>query len=229
MWTRILLKPFWVRALASAGVLAIVEVADWCARGLPADPHESSLSWLFTLVGRVVALAIFGVLVAAFTSTSNGILTNALTGLDPAQRSAAVAASFRGPVPVDAPVRDAAIRVAWRRLQSARFWRVLWLVLLGLGTLSWLMPRFVWKQGTPGWDIDDWINFAIVLCFTVAAWYVSLSVKHRLQTLGPTQIQSPFGTATSFAPGWYLDPHDRNLMRYFDGRMWTSSTHPRSH
>jgi hypothetical protein len=101
--------------------------------GLATDPHES---WLSALAWNVAGILLFGLLVAAFTSNSHRAYAYALAGLDPAQRAAAVDASFRGPVPVDAPVRDAAIRVAGRRLQSARFWRVLWLVLLCLIILS---------------------------------------------------------------------------------------------
>jgi Protein of unknown function (DUF2510) len=29
-------------------------------------------------------------------------------------------------------------------------------------------------------------------------------------------------------PGWYPDHGNPNLMRYFDGREWTSSTQPRN-
>jgi Protein of unknown function (DUF2510) len=231
MWIRIVLKPWWVRALVLAGVYALFDAVYDCANWLGGyhiadDPYHN----VFTLAGHVAGIAIFGLLVAAFTSNSHLAYTYALAGLDPAQRSAAVDASFRGPVPTDAPIRDAAIRVAGRRLQSARLWRVLWLVVLICAHVFSPVWEFVWKTGTyddlhPG----DWISFALVLCLTVAAWYVSISAKHRLQMLRQTQAQSPFGTATSSAPGWYLDRHDGNLVRYFDGRMWTSSTHPRSH
>jgi hypothetical protein len=35
------------------------------------------------------------------------------------------------------------------------------------------------------------------------------------------------GTPSAPAPGWYPDPNDSSRMRYFDGRVWTSSTQPR--
>jgi hypothetical protein len=150
--------------------------------GLATDPHES---WLSALAWNVAGILLFGLLVAAFTSNSHRAYAYALAGLDPAQRAAAVDASFRGPVPVDAPVRDAAIRVAGRRLQSARFWRVLWLVLLCLLILS---AGAGLAQGTwpSAWEADDWFNFAVILFFTVAAWHASLSARDCLQILRQT-------------------------------------------
>lgn len=41
------------------------------------------------------------------------------------------------------------------------------------------------------------------------------------------QPQSPAYQQTGPAPGWYPDARDPGLMRYFDGRVWTSSTSPR--
>ncbi len=35
--------------------------------------------------------------------------------------------------------------------------------------------------------------------------------------------------ATSgLTPGWYPDQQDMNMMRYFDGRVWTAKTQPRA-
>lgn len=174
MWTRIMLKPWWARALAAAGVYAIGVAAVWCAHGLAASPHQA---WLSTPAGQAVSIVFVGLLVAALTSSSHNACTNALAGLDPAQRSAAIDASFRGPVPVDAPVRDAATRIAGRRLYSARSWRVM-LVLIVL-TACVPLARGAW----PSWGPEGWLYFAVILGFTVAAWYEWLSSKHRLQTL----------------------------------------------
>ncbi len=74
--------------------------------------------------GQVAGIVIFGLVVAALTGNSHRAYTYGLVRRDPAQRTAAVDASFRGPVPVDAPVRDAAIRITGRRLRLARFWLV---------------------------------------------------------------------------------------------------------
>jgi hypothetical protein len=186
MWTRIVLKPWWARALAWAGVYAILNTAGWCADGLAAGAYQS---WFSTLAWHVASIVIFGLVVAAFTSNAHRAYTNALACLDPAQRSAAIDASFRGPFPVDAPVRDAAIRVGQLRLESARFWRVMWLVLLcwvvGWQALFAIGPHF-WNRFWNEWDPDHLTGFAVCLFATVAAWYVSLSVMHRLQTLRRT-------------------------------------------
>lgn len=227
MWTRMLLQPWWVRGLAVAGVFAVLGIVSWCANWMAGDAKWPGLP---AFAGQVVGFAIFSLLVAACTGSSHRAFTYSLAGLDPAQRSATVHASFGGAVPVDARVRDAAIRVTERRLRLARFWRVIWLIPVGSYVLSlviWMLRSQVrfWSQAS-GFSAGDWFTFAVVLCFTVAAWHAAISAKHRLQTLRQTQIQSPFGTATSFVPGWYPDPHDGNLMRYFDGRMWTSSTRP---
>jgi hypothetical protein len=191
MWTRIVLMPFWARVLAAAGVFALLKAVDWCAHGLAADAQSP---WWVPVVGIVLGMVVFGVLVAAFTDNSHLAFNNALAGLDPAQRSAAVGVSFRGPVPVDAPVRDAAIRVAQRRLQSALFWKAICLALLciaGLCVIAGLANETLpsgwvhehWTTLPSGYLLGSLIDAAVILCFTAAAWYVSLSVKRRLQAL----------------------------------------------
>ena len=42
----------------------------------------------------------------------------------------------------------------------------------------------------------------------------------------PVVHQQPVAT-TGLAPGWYPDQQDMNMMRYFDGRVWTAQTEPR--
>jgi Protein of unknown function (DUF2510) len=48
----------------------------------------------------------------------------------------------------------------------------------------------------------------------------------------PPVFQQPVAqqpTATSgLAPGWYPDQNESNLVRYYDGRVWTSQTQPRN-
>lgn len=178
VWTRILLMPWWARASVTAGVNAILLIPAWLIHGLGRDQHES---WLYALMVQVGGIVIFGLLVAALTHNSHQAYTNALAGLDPAQRSAALHASFHGSVPVDVRVRDAVIRVNWRRLHVARFWRVFWLVPLVLVAL-------VGPQGMRSdFDAADWFNFAVVLGFAVGAWSVSIAVKRSLEKLGQTQ------------------------------------------
>ncbi len=187
MWTRILLQPSWVRGLAVAGVYAIAAAVSWCASWLAGDAQWPGLS---AFAGQVAGIIIFGLVVAVLTTSSHRAYAIDLAGLDPARRSAAVDASFHGPVPADASVRDAAIGVTERRLRRARFWRVMWLIGVGMGVLSlviWIFRSEVslWRQAA-AWDPGDWINFAIILGFAVGAWYASISAKHRLQTLRQT-------------------------------------------
>jgi hypothetical protein len=40
-------------------------------------------------------------------------------------------------------------------------------------------------------------------------------------------VQQPVQNS-GLAPGWYPDQNDPNSIRYFDGRVWTSSTRPRT-
>jgi len=107
---------------------------------------------------------------------------------------------------VDAPVRNAAIRVAVRRLQSARFWRVIWLVLVGLTAFANGVGLALGtiRLSPVHWNVDDLASlafiFAVFVGIPVAVCYASLRAKHRLQMLGQPQIQPSFGTATSSAP-----------------------------
>jgi len=186
MWTRFLLLPWWTRALLTAGVYAIQVTADWLAADLPQN-------FLSQLLWDAAIMVIFGLVVAANTANSHRIYADALAGLDPAQRSVAVRASFRGPVPADGFVRVAAIRISERRLYLARFWRVMWLVVVCLGLGFFALGRYL--NGTSGWQADDWIGEAIVLCVAVTAWYVFLRIGPRLQTLRYTGAFAAMGVA----------------------------------
>lgn len=178
MWIRFLLKSFWVRALAAAGVFALVVVAYWCAHKLASNPHNPHQSWVVALTGRVAVIVIVGLLVAAFTGGSHRVYAHAVAGLDTAQRSAAIAASVRGPVPVDAPVRDAAIRIAGERRASALRWRPWSTVLLGLAAFDLMVdPWLIGSKST------NWTDLVFILCFAAGTWCVSLSARRRLQTL----------------------------------------------
>ncbi len=43
----------------------------------------------------------------------------------------------------------------------------------------------------------------------------------------PVVQQQPVVTS-GLAPGWYPDQQEPNMMRYFDGRVWTAQTQPRA-
>jgi Protein of unknown function (DUF2510) len=47
------------------------------------------------------------------------------------------------------------------------------------------------------------------------------------RTVVQQPVQQPVVTS-GLAPGWYPDQNDSNLMRYFDGRVWTPQTQPRN-
>jgi hypothetical protein len=169
-----MLKPWWARALTSVAVLAVVVAAGWWAHGLAAYPHRS---WLFSLAQHIAIIVISALLVATLTGRSHRAYSSAVAGFDPEQRSAAINASARGPVPVDGPTRKAAIRVAGVRLRSARRWRVWFSVLSGLVVLRLALD---WSSD---WKRDDWVDYAVILCCAAGTWYVSLSADRRLRTL----------------------------------------------
>jgi hypothetical protein len=62
---------------------------------------------------------------------------------------------------------------------------------------------------------------AVVVIVVVVV--VVLIVQSRSK---PKIGQAP-GQQAAGGPGWYPDPNYPNLMRYFDGRAWTSATQPR--
>jgi uncharacterized membrane protein YdbT with pleckstrin-like domain len=61
------------------------------------------------------------------------------------------------------------------------------------------------------------------------AVYARLEDSHLLKgtaayTLNVQQVQTPAQPTHGMAPGWYPDQRDADLLRYFDGNVWTSST-----
>jgi hypothetical protein len=180
MWTRLLLQPWWVRALVSAAVFAGLVALGWCARWLAGDLYPHALS---TLAEHVASIVVFGLLVAVATTSSHKAYWIDLADLDPARRSAAVDASFGGSVPADASVREAAIRVTQRRLTRVRFWRVFWPVLLCLNVAIDVFGLMRWGTSPKA---DDLMEDGVYLCLAVAAWYVSVRAQRRLQLLGQT-------------------------------------------
>jgi hypothetical protein len=194
MWTQFLRRPFWARVFIAAGFNAILGIvamcADWIGGHPPADPYN-----VYGLAGHIAVLLLGALLVAAFTSNSNQAFTRALWRLSPAQRSAAVDATFRGPVPDDASVLYAAIRVAGHRLNLARFWRTLILVLVGVHVVAagaGLALGTITSPASTDSLPSDWISLAIVLYFMASVCYASISVKHRLEVLRQAWSQSPF-------------------------------------
>jgi hypothetical protein len=111
---RSLLQPFWVRALVAACPLPIVMTVMFASIGREAE----FWGWELGFTGVVALVA--GLIGAALTEPAHLAYTEALEDLPADQRSAAVTAMWRGPVPDDARVRDAAIRVGEAYLAKSR-------------------------------------------------------------------------------------------------------------
>jgi hypothetical protein len=73
-----------------------------------------------------------------------------------------------------------------------------------------------------------WLILLVVFALIVAVivGFVVLIVK--LAKPKPANRYGVPRAPTASAPGWYPDPNDSNLVRYFDGRVWTLSTRPRA-
>jgi hypothetical protein len=182
MWIRFVLKPWWARALIAAFGCGVVRTASWYVRGLLMVSHGRSS---FTIAGSVAAVMILGLLLAAATVRAHAAYTKALAGLDSSQRSAAVGASLRGPVPADPRVRDAAIRIDERVVSSAHKWQKIYLILLALVVLA-AGARLAMDGWPIRWGSDDSISAAFFTGATAVNWWRSIIAKNRLQVLSST-------------------------------------------
>ncbi len=122
MWIRLLLQPLWIRTVFWIGsillwVLALAAYLRW-ASGRNANP--------FTLSVPVIALIAagcggVGVLCAVLETSRRNRYLRALDGtVTAAERSQAISAAFRGPVPDDPRLQAAASRVAGLQLAAYR-------------------------------------------------------------------------------------------------------------
>lgn len=73
--------------------------------------------------------------------------------------------------------------------------------------------------------IGGWLVFLGII-LTAISGLVLLLVR-RTSAPPAAAVRYPTGTA-GMAPGWYPDQNDPDLMRWFDGRNWTSGTAPRN-
>jgi uncharacterized membrane protein YbjE (DUF340 family) len=111
---------------------------------------------------------------------------------------------------------------------AARRSNVRLLVFLILAIVGLLVAVVGYNIQRNSFEVGDDTKYLGLLLFVIGIIGAIISaIVRAAQRSRARQIQSPFGMATSSAPGWYPDPHVGNLMRYFDGRVWTSSTHPR--
>jgi disulfide bond formation protein DsbB len=116
-----------------------------------------------------------------------------------------------------------------QRGPAARRSNVRLLVFLILGIVGFLMAVVGYNIQRNNFEIGSdtkYVGLLLVVIGIIGA-ITSAIVKATQRSRAP-QIQPPFGTAASAAPGWYPDPQYPNMVRYFDGRVWTPSTQPRS-
>ena len=64
-----------------------------------------------------------------------------------------------------------------------------------------------------------WLLVVIVV-IAVVVWAVRTALAPRVDR----PVAGPPEPSRSLAPGWYPDQNDHRMMRYYDGRVWTSET-----
>jgi Protein of unknown function (DUF2510) len=75
--------------------------------------------------------------------------------------------------------------------------------------------------------LSPWHVVVLLVMFAIIVAAIVGFVVLRLAKPKSVNPHGVPGTPTAPAPGWYPDPHESSLMRYFDGRGRTSSTQPR--
>ena len=74
-----------------------------------------------------------------------------------------------------------------------------------------------------------WLLIVIVV-IAVIVWAVRMALApreggtYREQTVVQQPVPQQPAQSGSLAPGWYPDQNDHSMMRYYDGRVWTSET-----
>jgi hypothetical protein len=74
-----------------------------------------------------------------------------------------------------------------------------------------------------------WLLIVIVV-IAVIVWAVRMALApregrtYREQTVVQQPIAQQPAQSSGLAPGWYPDQNDHRMMRYYDGRVWTSET-----
>lgn len=193
MWVRVLLQPWWVRTT----YLALCSVAT----GLAAialfryqdsiNPNPLSLPVPGIAIIALACVSLAG-LVAAVSEQRCIRYRQALqaTGTPP-ERSQAITAVWRGPVPVNPRVRDAAGQLAWLQLSRYRKNRLAYSIVFPLLALMHLLSA-----------VDSWFDhashravvsaiFAVGLLSTFAwVWFARRRLRARVALLAPTLSQN---------------------------------------
>lgn len=73
-----------------------------------------------------------------------------------------------------------------------------------------------------------WLLIVIVI-IAVIVWAVRMAFAprerpYREQAIVQQPVPQRPDSSTALAPGWYPDQNDHRMMRYYDGRVWTSET-----
>jgi hypothetical protein len=74
-----------------------------------------------------------------------------------------------------------------------------------------------------------WLLIVIVV-IAVIVWAVRMAFApregraYRERTVVQQPVAQQPAPSGSLAPGWYPDQNDHSMMRYYDGRVWTSET-----
>ncbi|OBI95694.1 DUF2510 domain-containing protein [Mycobacterium asiaticum] len=90
--------------------------------------------------------------------------------------------------------------------------------------------RFKRRTGL-GQEVSRVVTLLVLLVFgavAIAGVAAVIVVLVRLADSPKTESYVPHGwpAVPATAPGWYPDASDPTLLRYFDGRQWTSATRP---
>jgi hypothetical protein len=74
-----------------------------------------------------------------------------------------------------------------------------------------------------------WLLIVLVV-IAVIVWAVRMALApregrtYREQTVVQQPVAQQPAHSGGLAPGWYPDQNDHRMMRYYDGRVWTSET-----
>ncbi|WP_375488943.1 hypothetical protein [uncultured Mycobacterium sp.] len=189
MWIRMLLRPWWVRWLyhavwALATGFAAVALIQYQSGTMP-NPFRLPLPGI-----AIIAIGCLGVagLFAAVTGQYRNKYLEALRAtVTPAERSQAITAAWRGPVPDNPRVREAAGRLAWLRYSAYRKNRWMFRVLYPVMTLYWL-ALCAWQAAHQ--DRGAVINAILGSLFVysyVQVWLTQRRIRARIDLLTPNR------------------------------------------
>ncbi|MDT5016761.1 MAG: hypothetical protein QOD39_2921 [Mycobacterium sp.] len=74
-----------------------------------------------------------------------------------------------------------------------------------------------------------WLLIVIVI-IAVIVWAVRMALaprdgeRYRERTVVQQPVATQPAQSSGLTPGWYPDQNDHRMMRYYDGRVWTSET-----